>query len=264
MLPRISSSGLRRVPSIARIGRGHAVDVVGAHRQRDLRELRAVERPVHLNRRDVPGQQPRQRDLLHVVVAGGRRRNRHRRAAAARRRGSRRSPAADPRRAMHDARSRSRPAQPREPSAATRRASAARAAIAAAPRLAEDRPGPRRRPRGRRRAATAQNVAAATMLRRSASRSASEKPVTGTPPASRRAAGPRRPPRRATAGVPRCGIRPRQCAAAATRGGASTCTSNTRTNVVRGAVQAPAHVVGDRADGDQIGLSSITLRVGRR
>ena len=53
--------------------RRHGVDVVGADGQRDLRELRAVERPVHLDRRHVVDDQARERDVLHVVVAGGRR-----------------------------------------------------------------------------------------------------------------------------------------------------------------------------------------------
>ena len=72
MLRRISSSGARRRPSLVSSSRRHAVDVVGADGQRDLRELRAVERPVDLDRRDVVDDQPRQRDALHVVVAGRR------------------------------------------------------------------------------------------------------------------------------------------------------------------------------------------------
>ena len=52
--------------------RRHAVHVVGPHGQRDLRQLRTVERPVHLDRLDVVREQPRHRDLPHVVIAGGR------------------------------------------------------------------------------------------------------------------------------------------------------------------------------------------------
>ena len=58
------------------------VHVVGADGERDLRELRTVERPVHLNRRHVVDDEPRQRDALHVVVAG----RRHGRIDAARQR----------------------------------------------------------------------------------------------------------------------------------------------------------------------------------
>ena len=59
-------------PAEVFVQRRHAVHIVGADRQRHLRQLRPVERPVHLNRRDVADDQPRQRHALHVVVAGGR------------------------------------------------------------------------------------------------------------------------------------------------------------------------------------------------
>jgi hypothetical protein len=60
MLRRISSSGARRRPS-ARRRRRHAVDVVGAERQRHLRELRAVAQPVHLDVRHLRRRQARDR-----------------------------------------------------------------------------------------------------------------------------------------------------------------------------------------------------------
>ena len=66
------------------IHRRHVVDVVGADGQRDLRELRAVERPVHLDRRNVRHHVPRDRDRLHVVVARRRRCAARCRVAAAR------------------------------------------------------------------------------------------------------------------------------------------------------------------------------------
>ena len=47
--------------------RRHAIDIVGADGERDLCELRTVERPVHLDRRDVVDNQPRQGDGLHVL-----------------------------------------------------------------------------------------------------------------------------------------------------------------------------------------------------
>src|SRR5215813_10258118 len=49
--------------------RRNAIHIVGAHRQRDLRELRAVERPVHLDRVDVGREQPRHRNHLDIVIA---------------------------------------------------------------------------------------------------------------------------------------------------------------------------------------------------
>ena len=71
-------SGSAACPSTPGSDAATPIHVVGPHRQRDLRELRTVERPVHLDGLDVVREQPRQRDLLHVVVAGGRRRDRHR------------------------------------------------------------------------------------------------------------------------------------------------------------------------------------------
>ena len=49
MLRRISSSGARRRPSGASSTGRHVVDIVGAERQRDLRELRPVAQPVDLH-----------------------------------------------------------------------------------------------------------------------------------------------------------------------------------------------------------------------
>jgi len=58
--------------SFARVvERRYGVDVVGSDRQRDLRELRTVQQPIDLDRRDVADEQPRQRDATHIVVAGG-------------------------------------------------------------------------------------------------------------------------------------------------------------------------------------------------
>ena len=54
--------------------RRDGVQIVGAHRQRDLCELRSVQRPVDLNRRHGVGDDARERDALEVVVAGRRRR----------------------------------------------------------------------------------------------------------------------------------------------------------------------------------------------
>ena len=72
MLRRISSSGARRRPSGASSDGRDAVDVVGAERQRHLRQLRAVAQPVHLDVRHVRRRQTRDRHRLHVVVAGRR------------------------------------------------------------------------------------------------------------------------------------------------------------------------------------------------
>ena len=53
MLPRISSSAVRLGPRAPGSDCRHAVDVVGADEQADLRQLRTVERPVDLDRRHV-------------------------------------------------------------------------------------------------------------------------------------------------------------------------------------------------------------------
>ena len=55
MLRSTSSTVVRRRPSVSSsIGR-HAIEIVGAKGQRDLRELRAVQRPVHLDVRVTDG-----------------------------------------------------------------------------------------------------------------------------------------------------------------------------------------------------------------
>ena len=87
----------------------------------------------------------------------------------------------------------------------------------------------------------------------SASRSASEKP--GDRRRRRRArARPRTAATAASSDVRRADdaeLARRRCAAGSAAGGASTCTSNTRTNVVSRAVQLPPHLVGHHADGDR-------------
>ena len=83
-------AGCAAVPERPRIGRGDAVDVVGADDQRRPARAsarRAASRP---GSTACPQQQPRQRHRLHVVVAGRRRRDGRAAAAAARTRESRR------------------------------------------------------------------------------------------------------------------------------------------------------------------------------
>ena len=78
----------RAAPPLGRlVFRRHRVDIVGADGERDLRELGSVQRPVHLNRRHVVHDDPRQRHALHIVVAG----------ASARRSSSRRGSGANAR-----------------------------------------------------------------------------------------------------------------------------------------------------------------------
>ena len=48
------------------------IDVVGAERQRHLRELRSIQSPIHLNGVDVVGEDPRQSNALHIFVSGRR------------------------------------------------------------------------------------------------------------------------------------------------------------------------------------------------
>ena len=49
MLRLTSSTDVRRRPSVSSSTAEHAIEVVGAERQRHLRQLGAVLRPVHLN-----------------------------------------------------------------------------------------------------------------------------------------------------------------------------------------------------------------------
>ena len=77
MFRRISSSGARRGPS-ERSSAGDTPSTSSAPTvQRHLRELRAVERPLHLNRRHVVQEEPRQRDAPDVVVSCRRHRGIH-------------------------------------------------------------------------------------------------------------------------------------------------------------------------------------------
>ena len=247
MLPRISSIGLRRRPR-SPSSADTRVHVVGAHGERDLRELRAVERPVDLDGVDVVGEQPRHRDLLHVVVPGRRlgdgadaRQRRERAHAAdgrldvARQRdevGARRRPPAGGPSAAGPARRRRarRESRPRRPAA--------------------DRPAPRRR--SRRPAAASR----ATRSRQARGRAAGELEQIGqrigASPASRRRAR-ARALTAATAAVHRRAAVPvdADLAGAAPVGrqrlpsgiAIEAWTSNTRTNVVRRAVAAAALVV---------------------
>ncbi len=48
------------------------VMIIGSKRERHLRELRAVQRPVNLNHIDTLGKKPRERDAPHVLVPGRR------------------------------------------------------------------------------------------------------------------------------------------------------------------------------------------------
>ena len=50
MLRSTSSTVPRRGPRPASVGRGHGIEMIGAKRQRDLCELRAVQAPVHFDR----------------------------------------------------------------------------------------------------------------------------------------------------------------------------------------------------------------------
>ena len=184
-------------------------------------------------------QQPRQRHALHVVVPGRRCRRRTAAAAAARTRGT-------------------PPASRLNVCAAVSRSS--RSSAARRPRSGAAPTGRRRErfaPR-RRKTATidrhfgdAVEAGLARDARRpardpsSASRSRSENAdsgdAAGQPPHRRR---PRRPRRRPTTDARRSGARRRWYRPAATIGTASTCASNTRTNVVSSAVPLPAHLVG--------------------
>src|SRR5688500_11838155 len=49
---------------------GDRVDVVGAERERDLRELRPVKRPIYLNRGHVVGDQPGDCNALYILITG--------------------------------------------------------------------------------------------------------------------------------------------------------------------------------------------------
>ena len=179
----MSSRGDRRGPRSGRVDGGDAVDVVGAVGDRHLRELRPVQRPVHLDERNRAAHQPRHRDRPHVVVAGRRRVGR----IEARQRRERRSAPVS----RCTIAARSMQVEPLGDRGARRswraRRPARRAARRARPRRRcrcrqADRAAPRPRPRARPRAARAPARPAPDDRRRPApSRSASENPVSGTP-----------------------------------------------------------------------------------
>ena len=171
----------------ARIDGGDPVDVVGAHGQRDLRQLRSVDRPVDLNRIDVGHDHARERDLLHVVVAGRRLGDGH----GSRQRRERAKPA-DRRleipRALDGGNSRA-VRQLARPSAATRPAPRrARHARRSPAGRASGRSASRRSPRARRRAAGCR----APPARRDPARAPADRPARIRSPARRRPA-PRSP-----------------------------------------------------------------------
>ena len=72
MLRRTSSTDVRRRAQRLVVNGRDAIEIVGAERQRHLRELRAVLRPIHLDVLHRRQRQPRQRHRPHIVVAGGR------------------------------------------------------------------------------------------------------------------------------------------------------------------------------------------------
>ena len=199
-------------------------------------------------------QQPRQRDLLHVVVAG----RRLRRSTSSRGSGANARNAADG--CLQIARART--------TIAMRLAASARRTVSRVHR----RPASRaRRDRGGR-VGSSRSTAPRRSPSRPAARSARAEPsASDAPPASveqigEREAGERHvvaasaraardrgdARRRATPACRRCGTRPPTMRAGSAAGDASTWTSNTRTNVVRAAVQPAPHVVGPHADRDQI------------
>ena len=211
-----------------RIDGRHAVDVVGADRQRDLRELRPVERPVHLDRRMFGSEQPRQRDGLHVVVAGRRRGDRQRRGSGAKARKPPTACAARHARARSATTDRSRPilhGQPQHQEPALPRRSNRLCRI-----VEQIERRPRRSPSSpaslqpRRQASSA--IAASPRDRATRSRTAaSYRPARASARTARHAAS-------SEPGVPTMRNSPAADAGGSAAGSASTCASNTRTNVV--------------------------------
>ncbi len=177
-------------PRPQRVDRGDAVDVVGAVGDRHLRELRPVERPVHLNQRDRPAHRraPPQSSARRRTRSTARRADPG--AAAAQTRAARRSPRCSVDGALDEVerehrvpRDRPSPARRRGRRGATARTTSI--AFSVSPSRSSGDFGDRLEPVGAQHCATAP-PAPDDRCRPARSRSASEKPVSGRSPASAR------------------------------------------------------------------------------